>query len=145
MIIVVDTNIIFSAILNSQSNIGNILLNNGNFFTFYSVKYLKYEINNHIEKICKITKRNPEEIYELVEFIYDKIIFISDDLIPKSIKIKADALTCDVDFDDVMFIALSLHLNCSLWTGDKTLIEKLRKKGFNNFITTEMMKQFLSQ
>ena len=40
MKVVVDTNIVFSAILNPQSNIGQILLNKDNKLQFYSVNYL---------------------------------------------------------------------------------------------------------
>jgi predicted nucleic acid-binding protein len=36
-----------------------------------------------------------------------------------------------------MFVALALHLNCKLWTGEKVLIKELAKKGFKKFITTQ--------
>lgn len=41
MKIVVDTNIVFSAILNSNSAIGDLLLNSDKEFQFYSASYLK--------------------------------------------------------------------------------------------------------
>ena len=47
MKVVVDTNIVFSAILNPQSNIGQTLLNKDNKLQFYSVNYLLIELNNH--------------------------------------------------------------------------------------------------
>ena len=67
---------------------------------------------------------------------YTKIHFISDEFIPKENLITADELTKDVDFDDVLFVALSLHLNCKLWTGDKALMKALIAKGFKRFVTT---------
>jgi predicted nucleic acid-binding protein len=143
MKVVVDTNIVFSAILNSHNWIGQILLYSGNTTKFYSPKYLQVEIQNHIEKIRKISNLNDSEINELVQILYTKINFISDELIPKEMLKKADFLTKDVDFDDVMFVALSLHLECKLWTGDKSLIKGLNQKGFRNFISTQELKERL--
>jgi putative PIN family toxin of toxin-antitoxin system len=136
MKVVVDTNIIFSAILNSDSTIGQILLYAGKSFEFYSSNYLKKEINNHIDKLKKITNLESQTLAELIELIYSKINFISEDLIPKETLIIAEKLTRKVDFDDVMFVALSIHLNSSLWTGDKVLVKELTKKGFNQFLST---------
>jgi predicted nucleic acid-binding protein len=143
MKVVVDTNIVFSAILNSNSWIGNIILISGNSLKFYSPKYLQKEINKHITKIQKITNLNDEEVQEVIEILFTKIHFIADELIPKETLAQADLLTKSVDFDDVMFIALSLHLKCKLWTGDKILISSLVKKGFNNFISTQELKERL--
>lgn len=36
MKVVVDTNIVFSSILNSDSKIGDLLLNSGNYIDFYT-------------------------------------------------------------------------------------------------------------
>lgn len=44
--IIVDTNIVFSALLNTNSIIGDLLLNSANIFEFYSCQYLWYEIIN---------------------------------------------------------------------------------------------------
>ncbi len=136
MKIVVDTNIVFSAILNSQSWIGQILLHSDKSIKFYSPHYLQVEIQNHFQKIKKITKLSDFEVNELIEILYTKIHFISEEFIPKQFLITADELTKNVDFDDVMFVALSLHLNCKLWTGDKTLSNALIQKGFKKFIST---------
>lgn len=53
-IIIVDTNIIFSAILNAQSNIGEILFNNNEQFEFYTSDYLREEIERHLKKNHRI-------------------------------------------------------------------------------------------
>ena len=57
MKIVVDTNIVFSAILNSNGKIGDLLLNSGKYIDFYSSEYLRYEIENHDEKLSKISRQ----------------------------------------------------------------------------------------
>jgi len=141
MRIVVDTNIVFSAILNSQSLIGQILLYSDKTIKFYSPRFLQTEIQNHILKIKKHTSLNDSEIYELIDLLYDKINFISEELIPKETLSLADELTNGVDFDDVMFVALALHLKCKLWTGDKLLMKFLQQKGFKRFVTTKELKE----
>ena len=137
MKIVVDTNVVFSAILNSQSWIGQILLHSDKSVKFYSPRFLQVEIQNHSQKIKKITKLSDNELYELIELLYSKIHFISEELIPKESLLIADKLTADVDFDDVLFVALSIHLNCKVWTGDKVLVNALIKKGYKRFINTQ--------
>jgi len=46
-------------------------------------------------------------------------------------------LTSDVDADDIAFVALTLHLDAQLWTGDKRLIRGLAAKGFDRVVTTQ--------
>ena len=41
--IVVDTNIVFSALINFNSRIGQIILNGGNYYNFYSPEYIRFE------------------------------------------------------------------------------------------------------
>jgi predicted nucleic acid-binding protein len=79
----------------------------------------------------------------LIDALYTKIHFISEELISKAVIIVADQLTNDIDFDDVMFIALAIHFNCKLWTGDKALMNALRKKGFKKFVSTDDLKKRL--
>lgn len=136
MKVVVDTNIVFSAILNSQSWIGQILLYSDKSVKFYSPRFLQIEIQNHFQKIKTHTKLPDSEIHELLDALYTRIHFISEELIPKETLLIADELTRDIDFDDVMFVALTIHFNCKLWTGDKTLLSGLKQKGFKKFITT---------
>ena len=136
MKVVVDTNIVFSAILNSQSWIGQILLHSSKSLKFYSPRFLQIEIQNHIQKIRKLTNLSENEVHELIATLYTKIHFISEEFISSETLLIGEELTKDVDFDDVMFIALALHLNCKLWTGDKVLMNSLKQKGFKKFILT---------
>ncbi len=50
---VVDTNIIFSSLLNSNSTIGELLFNSDKQFEFYSCSYMRYEIQKHWERLKK--------------------------------------------------------------------------------------------
>lgn len=53
MTFVVDSNIIFSAILNPDNNIGQIIIKGSKYFTFITVDQLKEEIEIHEDKILK--------------------------------------------------------------------------------------------
>jgi predicted nucleic acid-binding protein len=61
MKIVVDTNIIFSALLNSNSTIGDILFNSDKHFEFYSCSYMRSEIQ-HWERLKTISKLSEEQL-----------------------------------------------------------------------------------
>ncbi len=119
--IIVDTNIIFSALLNSNSNIGELIFNTENIFVFYSCDYMRYEIRKHWSKLLRISKLTSEEIEESYEKLIGKITFINEALIPGRIWIKAEQTVGDIDVDDVDFVALTNYLKGCLWTGDKKL------------------------
>ena len=50
MIVIVDTNIAFSAILNTKSIIGDLILNSNQIFQFWSCYYLLGEMDKHRDK-----------------------------------------------------------------------------------------------
>ena len=136
MRIVIDTNIVFSALLNTNGNIGRLLFNSRNYFDFFSCRYLQLEIQNHFDKIQKYTKLNDIEIYELVRLIESRITFIDERLLPYAVIENAKNLVADIDFDDFAFVATADYLNAILWTGDKILLSGLRNKEYKQIITT---------
>lgn len=69
MKIIVDTNIVFSAVLKSKSEIANILLKKSNNIDFYSANFLKYEINNNLEKLIRISGIDKHRIVNKINFI----------------------------------------------------------------------------
>ena len=137
MKVVVDTNIVFSALLNTNSNIGRLLLDSRYNFEFYSCKYLQMEIQNHLDKIRKHTKLNSKDLHELIRLVESRIFFIDERLLPVNIIIEAKNLVADIDFDDFAFVAIANYLNAILWTGDKILLNRLKDKGYKNIITTQ--------
>lgn len=134
--LVVDTNILFSCILNSSGKIGRLLLTSKKYFAFYSCEFLLHELLKHKQRLLQITKLTEEELFELQNIVSQNIMFINEGLIPKADILTAKDLTNDIDPDDTLFVALANHLNCKLWTGDKELSKGLRAKGFENVITT---------
>lgn len=137
MKIVVDSNIAFSAVLNLNSKIGQILIKSGGLFSFYPVPQLREEVIEYKEKIQTLGKYTDEEFFEIMKLVFHKIEFIDDFLIPKPELLKAEKLVKEVDIDDVLFIALTNHLRARLWTGDKALIRGMQKRGWHRFISVE--------
>lgn len=69
MRIVVDTNIVFSAILKSDSLISRIIINSGNRLNFYSTDLLKLEIEEHSQKLLKLSGLSITNLEKSISFI----------------------------------------------------------------------------
>lgn len=135
--IIVDTNIIFSCLLNSQGTIGDIIFNSENILEFYSNQYMRFEIRKHWNKLLKISKLTDDELQIAYDRMLTKLTFINEELIPKNDWEKAETLLIDIDLDDADFVALTRHLKGSLWTGDKPLYEGLKAKCFRTVYNTQ--------
>src|SRR3989339_572303 len=109
MKIIVDTNIVFSAILNTDSKIGNLLIDSENHYQFYTPDYLRYELIKHHKKLKIISKLTDEAIieakYRITKYIH--------------------------------FVGLTKYLGGYLWTGDKRLYEGLKLKEFTRIFNTK--------
>lgn len=136
MKIVVDTNIIFSALLNTNSTIGDLIFNSDKVFHFYSCKYMLAEIEHHWSKLKRLSKLSEEQLNQARLNIFSKISFINEELIPPATWLAAEKITQDIDIDDTDFIALTKHLKAYLWTGDKELYQGLKGKHFNQVLST---------
>lgn len=139
MKIIIDTNIIFSALLNSNSKIGDLLFLSEGIFEFYSCNYMRYEIKKHWKKLLKISALSESNLIESHSKVLSKIHFINEELIPEQIWISAEKLVEEIDLDDIDFVALTIHLNGILWTGDKHLLNGLLKKDFDKIFDTNSL------
>jgi putative PIN family toxin of toxin-antitoxin system len=140
MNVVVDTNIIFSALISAKSIIPEIIFAPYNNFRFYTSEYLFDELEEHKSKLQKASKLTEKEINKAKVELFKYINIISLEIIPIAIWQQAKDLTFDIDPDDIPFVALSIYLDAYLWTGDKTLYNGLQDKGFNKILLTSTMK-----
>lgn len=146
MKIVVDTNIVFSSILNTSGKIGDLLLNSEDILEFFFHTFIKQELLEHHDKLKAISKLSDVEIEGSKELIFKKIAFINEELIPAEIWIEAENLTSDIDEDDTDFAALTIFLGANLWTGDKKLYHGLKAlKGFKQILNTNELWELRSE
>ncbi len=140
MKIVVDTNIIFSTLLNSNSTIGDLLFNSHKHFEFYSCSYMRYEIQKHWERLKKISKLSDEQLQVSYTQVLSKLKFINEEIIPVETWLASEQITKGIDIDDTDFVALTKFLKATLWTGDKVLYNGLKKLEFKKLLnTTELL------
>lgn len=143
MNLVVDTNIVFSTLLNPHSTIGDLLMNIQDRVVFFAPDLLKEELKRYGPKIKTYSKLSAKRLFDAELLVLSNINFVSEDLISDQSWHAAFDLTKDVDEDDTPFIALAIELNANLWTGDKTLSRGISKKGSNIIISTEELKKIL--
>lgn len=139
MKIVVDTNIVFSAISNTNSRIAQILICQNPKFQFYSCDYLQTEILRHRDKLLKLTQLTATELAELENLITQNTTFINEHLLPVELVEETKIQLQNIDPFDVAFVAMAKHLNAKLWTGDKKLYNPLKEQNFQNIISTPEM------
>ncbi|MDP2888402.1 MAG: PIN domain-containing protein [Bacteroidota bacterium] len=137
MKIIVDANIVFSAILNTNSKIADLLLNSKGIFDFIAPDYLLIETKKYHKKISVISKMTLTDVVKVENKVTKPITFISGIHIPQSKWIKAEKMVIDIDPKDTPYVAFSMFFKSKIWSGDKVLRNGLISKEFMNIITTE--------
>ena len=141
MNLVVDTNILFSAILSPKGKIHDLLLNSEKEFSLFAPVFLIEELDQHHSKILKISGYTEEDVKFLKRTLFHHIEFIDPEIVQQESWTKGFEMTSDVDEKDTPFVALAIDLEGSLWTGDKKLIMELRSKGVELTLTTDELDQ----
>ena len=135
--IIVDANIVFSGILDSNGKIGDLLINSKEYFHFIAPEFLRTEIRKHHHKLAALSKLTTVKVQEAEFHICKDIVFISDEQISDSLLIEAAKLVADVDPKDALYIGYSKYFKCKLWSGDGKLSKGLKRKGYNDILTTQ--------
>ncbi len=129
--IVVDTNILFSALLNSQSSFANLLFQGE--YNYFICELVLVELFKRKEKIIKVSQLSENEIVRIYQILLQRLNLYKEDLIAPNNRELAYTLCKDIDESDTPHVALTLELEGLLWTGDKKLKEGLIRKGFDKF------------
>ena len=139
MKIVIDSNILFSALLSPDNRFKTLLYLSD--YNFYSCNFLFVEIFKYKDKIKAVSKLSEDEILMQLGNLVSKIHFINEDVIPKEIFKRAYGLCKDIDEKDTPFIALSIFIDAFILTGDKKLIDGLKNKGFDNIMSLKKIEK----
>jgi predicted nucleic acid-binding protein len=132
---VIDSNIIFSAIISGKQFYIDIIQSN----EFYTPDIVFIELEKYEARIIEKSRFPIEDFRKFVRMLFEKIVVIPKMAISKENWQKAYNLCKDVDEKDTPFIALSIELSMPLWTNDKSLTEGLKTRNFNQFISTEQL------
>lgn len=74
---------------------------------------------------------------DLLYAFFSHLELVNEAYIPFACWHEANRLAADLDSKDVPYLALTIHTNGWLWTGDKRLTDGLRARGFDRFISTD--------
>lgn len=139
MNIVVDTNIIFSAILNPNGKIGDLLLDPLDRFSFFAPDFLVTELDRHHQKLVALSKLAESDILFLEKMVLSKVNFVDLEVLTEESWAKAIELVKQIDEFDAPFVALSLNLNTFLWSGDKKLRNGLKLIGYDRIVDSDWL------
>jgi predicted nucleic acid-binding protein len=130
--VVVDTNIIFSALVSRRSRIREIILMEAG-LSFCCPRFIFSELFKHKERIAAVTDLSEEELLDALNSLFAHIQFMDESAIPLGVWVEARRLCSGIDEKDTPFTALAIHLNARLWTQDDELKKGLRAKKFDLF------------
>ena len=123
MILVVDFNVVFSALATSGKSRFVFELNSVlEKFELISTEYMYSELDNNLNRLVSVSKLSKEEISEVLEFIKKSVEIIPS----KSFEDKAkEAVSEAPHLKDAPYVALALKFNCKIFSGDKGLKKAL--------------------
>ena len=130
--IVVDTNILFAALISRASRFREILLMESK-VSFCCPRFVFAELFKHKESILAATNLSEAELIDALNSLFAHIEFIDESAIPIGDWLEARRLCSGIDEKDAPFVALAIYLNAHLWTGDGELKDGLRTKNFSRF------------
>lgn len=114
MKLVLDSNIIFSALI-KKSTTRNIILSD--VFELHAPEYIFSEITKHKELLLRKSRMNEEELDALLLLLQKHIRLVPKEKYNENMALAEDILK-DIDVTDSPFLALALALNCKIWSND---------------------------
>jgi len=133
--VVVDTNILFSALLKDESHFAEVLLRSEH--PFYVSESVLMELFRHKEKILRLSRLEEDDLVRFYHVLLRRLHLHKEELIAPEHWRTAQDLCRDVDESDTPHVALTLELQGRLWTGDRRLRDGLAARGFDRFFSPE--------
>lgn len=140
MIVISDTNIIYSCFYKPEGVIATILKNRKNKLQFIAPSYLLDEIEEHLPQIMEKNQLTKRQAKTLLKEFTKNITFYDLEDIKRENRDKAVKIVKEIDPDDYLFIALHLEKGHKIWTCDFELIKGLKEMGYDICVTTKDLK-----
>ncbi|NBC16602.1 MAG: DNA-binding protein [Bacteroidetes bacterium] len=129
--VVVDANILFSALLRPDSPFTRHIVHAP--LTFFVCESAIVSLFKHKERIVALSRLSEDEVVRQFYLLLRRVTVSNEELIDLAARRQALTLCRDVDPDDTPHVALTLSLDGLLWTGDEALKRGLRTQGFDRF------------
>lgn len=97
MNVIVDTNIVFSGILNTNGAIGDLLFNSAHNIRFCSPNFMQDEIFKYYSKLQKLSKLPSAQLELSISKVISQINLIAEESISQSSWASAYELAKDID------------------------------------------------
>lgn len=126
--VVVDTNVIITALISGDSNLLTKLLDSK--LSLVSPKFIITELFKHAPKIFKQSNLSEDSVLSILSLLVDRIYLYDEQQISIGNWVETNRLCRDVDVKDMPFVALALENDAYLWTNDRKLKLGLKRMGF---------------
>ncbi|MDP1814506.1 MAG: PIN domain-containing protein, partial [Leadbetterella sp.] len=113
--------------MNTESKIGDLIMNSHGILEFHACDTLRSELKKHRPKLLELSKTTDEQLNQSEYQITNCLQFTNEALIPFEFWVKGANLVRDIDMDDIAFVTLAEFLGIKLWTGDRELMRGLAK------------------
>ncbi|MBS1546544.1 MAG: PIN domain-containing protein [Bacteroidetes bacterium] len=134
--LVVDANILFSAILSRDGLVAETFREAESACTLLAPAYLADELMRLRPRMAKLASLPIAAVEALQRWALAKVELVAGEAVSRRHWIKAGELVGTVDPADIPYVALALHFKCQIWTGDKRLRAGLAANGFNGTMDT---------
>lgn len=135
MNLVVDANIIFSALVAGQGKTHELLFKNS--LQLHTPEFLLEELRKHREELTQKTSMPEKEIDLALSIIFSRINIVTSQQIDNKI---LQAEKTSPDPDDSEYFALAMTLKCPIWSNDKKLKQQDTIKIINTTELIELLK-----
>ncbi len=115
--LILDTNIIISALINKNSTIRDILLSDE--IIFYLPELVLAELLEHKELLCRKTGLSQKEVFFTIFYLISKVEIVKKGAFSENLK-KAKNVMENIDIKDSEFVALALSIeNEGIFSNDR--------------------------
>lgn len=136
-----DANILYSVVLKSDGVVADVFFNTRPVLELCAPALIRAELMRHRPRMAKSMGKTVAEVSAIQELIQSRVLLFDMASVSEMHWHKAAALVNDVDINDEDYVALALHLDVPLWTGDKRLAKALAGSEVRCLTTSEVRKR----